>query len=461
MIIFLSFRYFYLLDKLTFQSMIEFYILKGDNIMSDKSYLCKYQVESLVFMMGNEHIIMDASNILGIEYINDYDVNIRAILKISMRMDVRKKIWILSNRNSIVVKFELNKIGIDLDCDEYVTAPESIWNQLFSIYFDDNEENSDISLMEQRLELNEGEEFISNDINSENYYESHNFLDVYLFNPELLDASMNVFNAVFTNNTLQQFVGRLLTETKHKNVLMSRFENDEVYKELLVPANQAYKGLIYLDQYYGFYKTGALIYYDTDVLYILNSNGAITAKRDGEFFETIIMVSKFDSSTPGNGMMRKTGIPANFVSLSDDCINPQKFSESKNAKSGSNVKLVITDDVEMTDTEAQQSYINQRNESIIYSKKTDNKFASEIMKARMEENDINLYISANNLDISAFTPNKIYRVVFDEPLKQEKYGKYTYRLSYSYHYLKVESDSYMSASHHIVLKKASGQDIAI
>ncbi len=429
--------------------------------MSNKVYLCKYQVENLVFMMGDENIMMDESNILGIEYINDYDINIRAIIKVSLRIDIRKKIWILRNRSSLVVKFELNKIGIDLDCNEYVTSPENVWNQLFSIYLDDNEENTDIGIMEERLKLNEGDEFISNDINSENYYESHNFLDVYLFNPELLDASMNTFNAVFTNNTLQQCVGRLLTVTKHKNVLMSRFENDEIYKELLVPANPAYKALIYLDQYHGFYKTGALIYYDADVLYILNSNGDITAKREGENPETIIMVTKFDSSTPGNGMMRREGEPVAYVSISDDCINPKKFSESKNAEQGSQLKLVITDDIEMTDTEAQQTYINQRNESVVYSKKTDNKFASEIMKARMEENDINLYISGNNLDISAFTPNKVYRIVFDEPLKQEKYGKYRYRLSYAYHYIKMESDNYMSASHHIVLKKSAGQEVVI
>lgn len=429
--------------------------------MSEKVYLCKYQVENLVFMMGEEIIIMDESNILGIEYINDYDVNIRAIIKVSLRIDIRKRIWILKNRASIFVKFELNKIGLDLDCNEYITSPENVWNQIFTIYLDDNEENSDIGLMEERLKLNEGEDFKSTDINTENYYESQNFLDVYLFNPTLLDASMNIFNNVFTKNTLQQCVGRLLTATKHKNVLMSKFENDEIYSELLVPANPAYKGLIYLDQYCGFYRTGAIIYYDADVLYILNSNGDLTVKREGEYPETVIMVTPFDSSTPGNGMMRKEGEPVNFVSLSDDCINPKRFSESKNAEEGSNVRLVVSDDVESTSAQAEQSYISQRNESIIYSKKTGNKFAAEIMKARMEENDIQLYISGDNLDITAFTPNKVYRIVFQDPLKQEKYGKFRYRLSYAYHYLKIESDNHMTSSHHIVLKKAAGQEVTI
>ena len=243
-------------------------------------------------MKGDERIEMDHSNILSIEYMNDYEFNIMALLKVSLRVDVRRKLWMLKNKKDILIKFELNKIGRDIEGEKYNTAPEKVWNLEFSVFFNDEDESADISAMESRINLNEGGEFKSGDTQGENYFESQNTLDVYLVLPELLKASRYSFNKVYTKTTLQNMVGHMLTESGHKHVLMSKFENNEVYKELLLPVNPLYKNLIYLDQYYGMYKKGALIYYDVDVLYILNANGKLTAKRPDEWTETTFLVSK-------------------------------------------------------------------------------------------------------------------------------------------------------------------------
>lgn len=426
--------------------------------MADKIYLCKYQIGVLAFMMGEENIIMDPSNVLALEYLNDYDFNLRAVIKMHLRVDIRKKLWILKNATKISVKFELDKIGVDTDENEYVTSPEVVWDGIFALYLNDTDDTTDVKELEERLSMNEGSDFRMNDINTENYYESHNFMTVFLFNQELLNMSANTFNCVFKKNTMQQFVGRILRSSKHKNVLISKFENDEIYKELLVPSYQAYKALIYLDQYYGFYKCGAMIYYDADTVYILNSNGRLTAKREGEIPYTTIVVRQLDASTPGNGMIQIEGNMVNYVSISEGNINPQGFSTMKNADIGSNIRNIVTDDITIDSTESNQTYIDQRNTNTIYSRKSDNKFAASIMKARSEENDIQLYISGENMDIGAFTPNKEFNVVFDETSKQEKYGPFRYRLSYAYHVLKLESDNYMTASHHIVIKKGADQD---
>jgi hypothetical protein len=278
-------------------------------------------------------------------------------------------------------------------------------------------------------------------------------IDIYLFDQKLLNASNLVFNNVFTEDLLQSCVSRILTETGHDRVLMSPFENDEVYEELLVPALPAFKALIYLDEYYGFYETGAMIFYDVDTLYILNTNGKITAKKVGEFPSTTVYVTSLDYSSPGNGMFRRDGEMSYYCSINEMNINPQCFSSSNNETLGSEAKYVVSDDTTINLSTANQSYTNQRNESISYTKKDDNKFISNIARARREENDCALYISAENLDIAAFTPNKEFQVVFDETAKQEKYGNYKYRLAYAYHYIKPVSGEYMDSSHRIVLKK--------
>lgn len=424
---------------------------------SSKIYLCKYAA-SIVLMLGEERIELDHSNILSIEYLTDYDFNIRSIIKVGIRVDIRRKLWILKNKRSVVAKFELVAFGMDTEEENVITTPKTVWNQNFSVYFNDEEESTDVKAMEQRISKNEGSSFAINDISEENYFESQNTLDLYLFDQSLLNSSNKICNTVFTKNTLQMCVARLLTETKSNRVLMSRFENDEIYEELLIPANPLYKTLIYLDQYYGFYKTGATIFYDVDTLYILNSNGHVTAKRENEWTQTTIYVTELDASTPGNGVFVRDGELTNYCSINEMNINPQKFSIANNESVGSEAKIVITDDTTVDLTDADQSYINQRNEKVIYTKRDNNKFAASIIKARMEENECVLYISGDNLDIRAFKPNKEFQVVFDETSKQQKYGTTKYRLAYAYHYLKLESENYYSSSHQIILKRRASTE---
>jgi hypothetical protein len=431
---------------------------KKSSVSSDKKYLCKYQVSNLVIMKNSEKITMDHSNILSIEYMNDYEFNIMALLKVSLRIDIRRKLWILKNKKDILVKLELNKIGMDTENEKYITSSEKVWNQEFAMYFNDEDESIDIETMESRINLNEGKDFQSNNMEGENYFESQNTLDIYLVLPELMKGSRYSFNKVYTKNTLQNIIGHMLTQSGHKHVLMSKFENDEIYQELLLPINPVYKNLIYLDQYYGLYKNGAIIYYDVDVLYILNANGKLTAKRQDEWTETTFLISKISNSTPGNGMVRKEGEKIFYPTVSDMDVNPQNFAISKNAGLGSSAKIVVTDTIDVEVHDADQSFIDQRNENVTFIKDK-NKFTGDVVKARMEENECILYISGNNLDIKAFTPNKIFKVVFDDPGKHKAYGKHNYRLAYSYHFLKLESEGYMTASHRIVLKKtATGKE---
>lgn len=429
-------------------------------INNPQKYSCKYHVDNFVLMLGSESLKLDFTNILSIEYVNDYEFNVRAMLKVSLRVDIRRKLWILANKRNLTAKFEMSKIGMDLESEDFVTSYQTVWNNEFSVYLNDEDEASDTKVMEERINMNEGSSYSFGDISTENYFETQNTVDIYLFDQKFINASSKTYNEIFTKDILQNCVARLLTATNHKKVLMSKFENDEVYEELLVPALPSYKALIYLDQYYGFYKTGAMIYYDIDTTYILNTNGQVTAKRDGEWPTTSIFVTALDDSIPGNGMMRIPGQKVNYVSINEMNVNPQKPSIGKNASVGSEAKFVVSDDVTINITEANQSYVDQRNETVAYTRKGDNKFITEIAKARLEENECVLYISGENFDINAFTPNKEFQVIFDETSKQEKYGKFKYRLAYAYHCIAIKSSEYMEISSQIVLKKrATGEEV--
>lgn len=285
---------------------------------------------------------------------------------------------------------------MDTESEAFTVGAEVVWNMEFNIYFNDDDETTDTKALEERLKANEPTESV-NDVQDESYFESENQLDVYLFNAKMMNASNKTFNGVFTEGVMQDFVGRILTETGHPKVLMSSIENDEVYKELLVPANPAYKCLIYLDQYYGLYQDGAIIFYDLDNLYILNSNGKCTAKRPGEWSEVVFLVERMDGTFPGNGMQRKQGEEKFYANISESNVNAKKYSETTNETVGSSAKIVLTDDVEINEVSANQSTMGQSNECIKYADKDSSKYSSTIIAARMEENDCIMYINAEKL----------------------------------------------------------------
>lgn len=418
-------------------------------------YLCKYQLPNLIFIKDDEKFECEPSNIIAIEYLNDYEFNIRSVLKVTLQIDIRRKLWIMKNKRDIICKLELNKIGMDLDIEQFITNPEEVWNLEFGVYMNDDDENSDIDSLERRLEQNDEDTPYMNEIETESYYESQNILDIYLFNQDLLNSSKKVFNGVFTKDTIQQFVGRILSETNHKKVLISSMENNEVYVEELVPALPAYKALAYLDQYYGFYRKGSVIFYDCDYLYIINANGKVTAKREDEWAETTIIVNRLMDATPGDGMIRIENEKRFYVSVNEFGVQAKKPSIDQNVELGAEAKLILIDGIEIQYDEADQSYVDQRNESLIYMRKADNKFTLDMITARMEENECILYLSANNLDISAFTPNKTFKFVFDDETKQLKYGEMRFRLAYAYHMLKAESTLFMSSSHRCIFKRCT------
>lgn len=416
------------------------------------AYICKYQVGGLMFAADDEKLVFDSSNIMRIEKIDDYDFNIRTMIKVSLRVETRKKLWILKNKRNITCTFEMDKIAMDTDVETFLSAPQKMWYDEFSIFLTDDDESIDVSSLDARLTVNNDRE-LPIEAGDEDYAESENIMNVYLYQKTQMNASNKTVNKVFTRDNIQNMVAALLTESGHKKVLISPMENTTIYEELLVPAFPCYKALMFLDQYFGFYKTGGMIYYDVDTLYILNTNGTPKAKRDGEWDETIFLVTESTRSLPGNAMVIRPQEKSFYCNITETSLNVQNYANTMNEKYGSTAKVVVTDGTTINTSEADQDYIDQRNTTYAYITKEDNQFTPTIIQARMEENNAVICINATNLDIEAFSPNKKFKLVFDDTSKQQKYGKFLYRISYAYHIIDIESGYFFTANHRIVLKK--------
>ena len=416
---------------------------------TDRVYLCMYRVASLVFMLGAENVTLSQANVLSMEKLDNYEYNVRSIIRLQLQVDIRQKIWIIKNRNSISCKFELVKFGNDTDNETQIVGDQDVWNTEFAVFLNDDDANIDTESMENAMQANEGDEFKANDTTEQGYYSGQQVFDVYLYNNELLTASKKQVNKVYSSATLQAAIGNILTESGHKNVLMSPIQNSTVYNNLIIPSNPAYKAITYLDQYYGLYALGASIYYDVDTLYIINPNGKETATLQNEYPETDFLITSRENSRPGNGMVYKPEQKVYYANIPEEAISMQKPAESKSATYGSDIELVTVDTMDVSKSG------NSGNTYQAYMNSSDNQFASSVIQARMDENNSILYITADALDINAFSLNKAFYVIFEDATKSAKYGKSRYRIAYASHKLVIQSDQYMKSSHQISLKKCS------
>lgn len=420
----------------------------------DTVYICKYNIPNLYFSVGDQSLEMGSTNIISVEKVDDFEFNLRSIIKVSLRVDIRQKMWIIRNRKDVVCKFELDKVGYDIDRSSIINGPETVWNTTFSVFLNDSDNSIDTALLEGSIEQDKEQAQIE-DLSNENFYESQNIFDIYLFNKELYDASIREYNAVITSGVMQDIVAHVLSTTKHKNVLMSPIQNSELYQELLIPENDAYKALMFLDQNYGLYECGSSIFYDVDTLYIINVNGKVTAAMDNEWTETTFLVNSAGAASPGNGAIIKPNQKINYVNITEESINPQNTSFSKDMSYGNTAKVVVTDDINIEEATTKNDNMEESHDFTKYISKYDNKYTATMMKARMEENTAIMYISGDNLDINAFKLNKTYKLIFEDTTKQERYGKFRYRITNAYHIMKSESDSTLISSHQIILKKCS------
>ena len=415
---------------------------------ADTIYLCMYRIATLVFSVDDKKIVMNGTNVLSVEKLDNFDFNLRSIIKLRLNVDLRQKIWIINNKTKVKCKFELDKFGMDNEVEGDNVGDQNVWNTEFSVFLNDDDASIDTESLEGVLDNNEGE-FKMNDIENRNYFTDQQVFEVYLYNTALLNASRKAVNKIYTSATMAKAAGHILTISGHKNVLMSPMENGSAYSELLIPNLPAYKALAYLDQYYGFYKRGASIYYDVDGLYIINPNGKATAVKKNEWPEVNFIVTQQVNSMPGNGMIRKEKQKCFYINVPEENVSAQRPTDTKKLQFGENIKLVTTNDIAVSNSgkggNAYQAY--QRSD--------DNKFASSIIQARMFENDSIIYIAGDSLDMNAFTINKTYHLTFEDSNKQKKYGKFNYRIAYAHHYLSMESHNYLKSSHQIVLKKCS------
>ena len=436
---------------------------------ADKRIVLRYSVKKLSFLLDEDEVELGFSNIMGIEYLNYYDENLMSVLKLILKMDIRRKLWLLKNRDDITVKLELVgvKFSPDLEQDDEVEVP--FIDDEFVPFFNENDTLPDSESIINSF--SEDPDPNLDIIDHDSYMNSEETIEIYLFKEDIIYSSRYVYNKIFKKETIQNMIGQMLTESEHEKVLMNKIQNEEEYTEFLVPCNPVFKCLTYIDNYFGFYESGALIFYDFDTLYILDlsmeepiGKKAENCDEKDEDPEVNILIDTGSSTTPGRGIVQKDNDDKQYIILTESDINICKFSRTKEPNFGSKISLkVLNPETKLDEIDEENDFTaeieffgDERTERFINVDK-ENKFYRSALKARIEEDESVAYATTYGIDINYFTPNKVFKLIFAEEKKSKVYKDAKYRLSMVHHYIKPETEGHMECGTKFILKKCNGE----
>jgi hypothetical protein len=321
---------------------------------------------------------------------------------------------IIKHKTKVKYKLRIDKIPLSIKEN---SKKSKVIDDTFVTYMDDN-----IGFIDKNL--NDMKEKKKGKYDPDDF---KNVVDLYLFKENDLLASKTTVNSIIQSANMTTALCYLFTKAKFKKVLMTPLDNKKTYKEIPILYTSVLKNILRLDEVYGFYNHGKLMFFDFDVLYFINKRGNCTAYRKGEYKEVIIRCRKSsDANAKISGGFKDTKKKTYTINTNVDLLNIQSLGMIDDQISGNKIVTISPTDNKMKTTSAKTS-IRGKDKEIIMVDQYNNTFTTKEITHRKMENDSIISMTSKNIDISVMTPNKKFTFKFDEISTQKKIGG-TYRL---------------------------------
>ena len=283
-----------------------------------------------------------------------------------------------------------------------------------------------------------------NSLELEDFSDEHTFI---LGKKEIVKTVRKVINDVLSSTNMLNAVSYLLTKCGVKKVLMSNFDNNTNYNELILLPIPLIEQLAYLNNMFGFYKEGSQIFFDFDKLYILRNCAKCTAYVDNEIKDVNLVVYQEHSGKTGDiGSTVKDKKGYIHVGTGDQ-FHIEDQSKSSDVYVGNN-SIILNDDGSMS-----SAVSNSKDGSYnVITTTTHNKYYSNEVSLRLKELKSVVTVMASNIDLKLLAPNKSYRILSDDSTISKQVNA-LFRLSKVISIFAVEGDV-LSPVTTIVLKKS-------
>lgn len=418
--------------------------LSGD----DKYQKWRYRVTEFKILNVDTQpieIIPDRISSIGIRH--DFENNIFPIFRVEIITASTIYYKILQNKNKVKIKLRIQKYYNEL-AKKKKSLLRDVINDTFDLIIDETDYDSDKPVREESKSYNYKlfDTDVSNDL-----AKSNNPIELFLFKSDIINRMNTTINAVLTNTTSTGAIQYIINQSGLKNILMAPADNNKVIPELLLPPLNAKEALMWINNYYGIYKNGFIMYNDfiDSIFYILPYMGGCNAYRSGEITETNILIPKKNNKVVGNelcSVQRKSNLGAfnilgtNNISLRDETVSFDVIN-SVNASSIDSYSGTI--DVNK----------NIYGNTTVIENKTENEYYVNMYNSIVSSKKVVVNTMLSNFDIDAIKPNKKIKIIFEDSTVNGKYnGNYILSLL-NLVFIKDSSDFSLTADIELKLLK--------
>ncbi len=379
------------------------------------SQLCKYSIDDIgvIFKDGSTATILK-TNVTAIMIEKDYHNDFFPIFSVDVVLPSDLQVKIRDNNESVRCRVRLNRFLVRNDND--------IGNKKYlKPYIDDVFQIalSDVSPVRSNL-----------DKKVPGYDDSpqrdSSQLTLYLFKQGHIDRFKPKLNFILQSAS----VGETIIHAAHKvgvdKILISDPDNFETYDQIIMSPH-TFKGLVeYLQNVYGIYKKGYMLFNDFDIMYMINKEIRCTAYRVGEAQRVYIHVAEKD--TPHNSDIGGYTDDAAHTHHFNTNNKPTITSKSKEIQDTLFDTLTVVNSTKGTvATHKVNLGIPNKGSLEVLDNRYDNTMAVTSLLYSLEETNTVVDITLNEPDLDVLTPNKEFYLDLKLDNTYRKYCK-TYKL---------------------------------
>ena len=405
-----------------------------------------YKVESLdiIFPSEGKQYPIEKGLIKSIMVERDYENDFFPVIRLDLSLNTAFYHKIIANKLDVKFRMRLQKYIYDTNNNPKVK--KDVFNTIFSSFIDEGTPFLDKKEYEEanKVAVLDKDGQIPTTIGG-------NDITFYLFKESNLLNSKKIINTVLSSANMTQTLTFLLSKAGISDVLMVPLDNKNNYNEIILPPLTVLGNMIYLDNQYGFYKDGTLIFFDIDCVYIIDKSGKCKAFRKGEYKKTVITVR--DTINPQSlmpGSYDDTEKKIIYVNIDPRDVAISNMTVIKDQIDGNNRLLINPASGATAVIKPKTVQRGEGTYKVLY-KKYNNPFINSSEQKRVESDNRVINVTMSDIDIDAFTPNKEFTFTFEDIVINKQMGG-NYRLVNS-NFIFVKNGDYFKLNGTATFKK--------
>ena len=389
----------------------------------------KYKIDAFDILLPDvkEPIKIDPSHVSGMSIENDFDNNYFPIFKISLSLSPKVYHNILKNKLSVKFRIRVQKYVFKRESE--FDFKEDYINSVFCIYIDAN-----TPFLNEKMY----DDITNNESTMSDYLSEY---VLYLFKEKDVNDTKVVSNKILTSTNMTNAIAYLLSSYGFKDILMAPLDNTNEYDEVVIQPITLLGNLEYLEQQFGFYNEGAIIFFDFNTIYVVPKISACKAWRKNGYKKTIINVKDSSNvSSLGPGCYDDAEAKQFFINITPNNYNTDNQSILTDHMDGNAMLVInpISGTVDAIDSGATQRGPGSYK---ILVNKNNNKISTSTEKHAIDESSVIVSINISDFDMKAVTPNKEFLFVFENKKINVEFGG-LYRMSRQFVEFVKQGDEY-------------------